>query len=84
MEENRTETMHDVDKHHEMACPICFLMNRFARTKRKHRAFFDHLANAQIEMLQAFKSVIDEQISSLEGKKQSEGDTKKASRIEVE
>jgi hypothetical protein len=84
MEESRTQTPPDEDKHDEMACPFCLLMNTFAKSKRKHSAFFHHLTNAQIELLHAFKSVIDQQISSLEDKKNSGVDAKRATKIEVE
>jgi len=83
MEESRAHAIPDEDKHDEMACPFCLVMNTLARSKRKHSAFFHHLTNAQIELLQAFKSVIDQQISDLEDKKNM-ADTKKATKIEVE
>jgi hypothetical protein len=84
MEESTTQTPRDEDKHEEMACPFCLLMNTFAESKRKHRAFFQHLTNAQIELLQAFKSVIDQQITCLEDKKKGMAVTKKPTKIEVE
>jgi hypothetical protein len=84
MEESRAHATPDEDKHDEMACPFCLVMNTLARSKRKHSAFFHHLTNAQIELLQAFKSVIDQQISDLEDKKKNMADTKKATKIEVE
>jgi len=84
MEESRAHATPDEDKHDEMACPFCLLMNALSKTKRKHSAFFHHLTNAQIELLQAFKSVIDQQISDLEDKKKNMADTKKATKIEVE
>jgi hypothetical protein len=84
MEESRAQTPPEEEKHHEMACPFCLLMNTLAKTKKKHSAFFQHLANAQIEVLHAFKSVIDQQIACLEDKKEAMTDTKKATKIEVE
>jgi hypothetical protein len=84
MKESRTQTPPDEDELHEMACPFRLLMKTVSKTTRKHSAFFNHLMNAQIELLQAFKSVIDQQISCLEDKKKNMGDTKKATKIEVE
>jgi hypothetical protein len=84
MEESRAHATPDEDKHDEMACPFCLVMNTLASSKRKHSAFFHHLTNAQIELLQAFKSVIDQQISDLEEKKKNMAETKKATKIEVE
>ena len=84
MNENRTQNPHEEAKTHEVTCPFCLLMKSAAKTRKKHSAFFDHLMNAQIELLQAFKSVVDEQISSLEKKKESMADAKKATKIEVE
>jgi len=75
---------HDQDKCHEVACPFCLLMKTAAKSRKKHSAFFNHLMNAQIELLQAFKSVIDDQISSLEKKKDRMADTRKATKIRVE
>ena len=69
MDETKTQNEHDDDNSHEMTCPICLLMKTLSATRKKHSTFFDHLVNAQIEVLHAFKSVIDQQISCLEEKK---------------
>lgn len=84
MDENRERTPPEEQDHHETACPLCLLMNTLSRTKRKHGSFFHHLTNAQIELLQAFKSLIDQQISCLEGKSKGMSDAKRATKIEVE
>jgi hypothetical protein len=60
------------------------LMQTVASARRKHSAFFDHLMNAQLEVLQAFKSVIDQQISCLEQKRRTAEQGGKATRIPVE
>ena len=84
MDETKTQNEHDDDNSHEMTCPICLLMKTLSATRKKHSAFFDHLMNAQIELLQAFKSVIDQQISCLEEKKSRTVEGKKATKISVE
>jgi hypothetical protein len=84
MEENRAPMPPDDKKSHEIACPFCLLTKTVAKTRKRHSAFFNHLMNAQIELLQAFKSVIDEQISSLEKKKEGMTDAKKATKIKVD
>jgi hypothetical protein len=53
-------------------------------TKDKHNEFFTHIFNARIEVLQAFRSLIDQRISTLEKKKNSRPEGKKATKIEVE
>ncbi|MFP3870759.1 MAG: hypothetical protein ACLFVT_07795 [Syntrophobacteria bacterium] len=47
-------------------------------TKKRHSDFFVHLHNAQIELLRAFRSVLDGKITSLEKQK------KKVTRVSVE
>jgi hypothetical protein len=84
MDESRTHKDHDEETSREPACPICLLMKAVTATRKKHGAFFDHLMNAQIEVLQAFKSVIDQQISCLEEKKSRGEEGKKATKIPVE
>lgn len=84
MEESRTQTPPEEDKFHEMPCPFCLLMKTVSKTTGKHSAFFNHLMNARIELLQAFKSVIDQRISCLEERKKRMADTKKATKIKVE
>ena len=84
MEETEMQNEHDRDKCHEIACPFCLIMKTVSKTRKRHSAFFNHLMNAQIEMLQACRSVIDERISSIEKKKECMADTKKATKIEVE
>lgn len=84
MDETRTQNPHDQESAQETACPFCLLMKTVSKTRKKHSGFFNHLMNAQIELLQAFKSVIDQQISSLEEKRESAAEGKKSTRIEVE
>ncbi len=65
-------------------CPVCCFMKAVRSTREKHNAFFTHIFNAQIEVLQAFKSLIDQRISTLEKRKSSGPEGKKATKIEVE
>ena len=84
MDETRTQNPHDQESAQETACPFCLLMKTVSNTRKKHSGFFNHLMNAQIELLQAFKSVIDQQISCLEEKKSRTVEGKKATKISVE
>jgi hypothetical protein len=84
MDETRTKHDHDVETPHVRNCPICLLMKTVASTRQKHSGFFDHLMNAQIELLRAFKSVIDQQISCLEEERGGAAEGKKATKIPVE
>lgn len=83
---NETKTQHENEggTSQETACPACNLMKMVSATRRKHSAFFDHLINARMEVLRAFKYVIDQQLSCLEEKKGRREDGKKAVKIPVE
>ena len=70
--------------HSEDTCPACFLMRAMKARRTRYRGFFDHLYNAQIEMLQAFRSLVDARIAAIEKRKSSEENEKRATRIEVE
>jgi hypothetical protein len=59
-------------------CPFCFGMRVFEERRKRHREFFVHLDKARIEILQAFRSLIDERIADLEKQK------KKVTKVEVE
>lgn len=83
MEETRAQDRHERGTAHELPCPFCLVMKRVSERRRRHSGFFNHLMNAQIELLQAFRSVIDDQISRLEERKRG-GVEKEASKIVVE
>lgn len=73
------------DSHNDSCeCPLCALMGILGQVRRSHSPFFNHLANAEIELLKAFKSLIDHRLTSLEGGNDPEAQSKKATRIEVE
>ncbi len=72
------------DSQQDVCCPFCFLMKTVKESKLKQSEFCNHLYNAQIELLQAFRSLIDTRISALEKKKSSASGKKKATRIELE
>ncbi len=81
----RTENMNTQEEtNQDVYCPFCFLMKTVKESKLKHSEFCTHLYNAQIELLQAFKSLIDAKISSLEKKKTKTPGRKKATKIKVE
>ncbi len=66
-----------------MNCLFCSLIKTVKDAKEKQGAFYTHMYNARIEILQAFRSLIDQRISNLEKRKEgSEG--KKATKIVVE
>ena len=64
-------------------CLLCSFLKAVGSAREKHGAFYNHMYNARIEMLQAFRSLIDQRISSLEKRKSSTG-ARKATKIEVE
>ena len=64
-------------------CLFCSFLKSVRSATEKQGAFHTHMYNARIEVLQAFRSLIDQRISSLEQRKSStEG--KKATKIKVE
>ncbi len=79
MSNQKDETRKREECQQDTCCPFCYLMRTV-----KESEFCSHLYNAQIELLQAFKSLIDTRISSLEKKKSSTSGKKKATKIEVE
>ncbi len=65
-------------------CPFCALMGMVDCARKRHGSFFHHLSNAEMELLKAFRSLIDERISSLESRCGAEARRNRATRIEVE
>lgn len=63
----------------EFFCPICFFMRCLSAKQKKYEKFFEHLRKARIEVLEAFKSLIDERIAELQKKEK-----KKVEKIKVE
>ncbi|MGC9194046.1 MAG: hypothetical protein ACP5IL_01165 [Syntrophobacteraceae bacterium] len=64
-------------------CLLCSLIKTVRSAKQKQGAFYTHMYNARIEMLQAFRSLIDERIANLEKRKNPE-EGKRATKIIVE
>jgi hypothetical protein len=59
-------------------------MGMVGHARRRHGTFFHHLGNAEIELLKAFRSLIDQRINSLESESDTEGSRSRATKIEVE
>lgn len=64
-------------------CLFCSFLKAVKSAKEKQSGFYTHMYNARIEMLQAFRSLIDQRISTLETRKSS-AEGRKATKIEVE
>jgi len=84
MSKKKEETRAEEEFQHDLYCPFCFFLKTVKESKVKHSEFCNHIYNAQIELLQAFKSLIDARISTLEKKKTYASRSKKATKIEVE
>ena len=69
----KTSTEHDT-----CCCPFCLSRRMLEEAKEQHSGFFSHLRSARIEVLKAFRSLIDERISWLEENK------KKVTKVKVE
>jgi hypothetical protein len=70
--------------HPEDLCPACLLMRAMKERRTRYSGFFDHLYSAQIEMLKAFRALVDAKIAAVEGRKAEEDVVKKVTRIEVD
>ena len=69
----------DYHRDHGPECPFCAAMGAFSRRKKRHPEFFDHLRQAETEVLKAFRSLIDERLE--EGRE--EENPRKATKIKV-
>ena len=81
------ETSHDNQQQSTSPgwCPLCFIVGSLRQVTRQHHEFFDHLNNAQIEILQGFKLFIEQRLSALDQRKrEAETEVKKASKIKLE
>ncbi len=65
-------------EHETCCCPFCLSRRMMDEAKEQYSGFFTHLRNARIEVLRAFRTLIDERISNLEGKK------KKVTKVKVD
>ncbi len=59
-------------------CPFCLSRKAMEDAKDHYSEFFAHLRKARIEVLRAFRTLIDERISALEEKK------RKVTKVKVE
>ncbi len=50
--------------YHGPECPFCAVMGAFGRRKDRHPEFFDHLRQAESEVLKAFRSLIDDRLEA--------------------
>ncbi len=64
---------------HDPECPFCAAMGVFSRRKSRHPDFFDHLRQAETEVLKAFRSLIDDRLEEA----QEEDQPRKATKIKV-
>jgi len=68
----------------ECYCPFCTFARTAKRTRTRHSDFFDHLYNAQIELLKAFRSVVDGRIEYIEKKKAAGEQKEKVTKVVVD
>lgn len=74
---------HDQAKQ-DCECPLCALKGMVDLARKRHGSFFHHMGNAEMELLKAFRSLIDQRISSIEARCDPEAHRKRATRIQVE
>lgn len=65
-------------EHNTCCCPFCLSSRMIDQAKEQYSGFFSQLRKARIEVLKAFRTLIDERISSLEEHK------KKVTKVKVE
>lgn len=61
-----------------LSCPFCAMLAACEKTMGQHPQFFEHMKKAELEVLQAIKSLIDDRI------KAQEKTAKKVTKIKVE
>jgi len=61
-------------------CPIAVMMYKVKELRERKSPFWEHLTNARIEVLEAFKSLLEDQIERL----RAEGKEGELTKIEVE
>lgn len=61
-------------------CPIAVMMYKLKEFKERKSPFWEHLTNARIEVLEAFKSLLEDRIERL----RAEGKEGELTKIEVE
>jgi hypothetical protein len=75
---DREEKSKTAREHETCYCPYCHSNRIVQEAKEQYSGFFNHLRQARIEVLKAFRTLIDERISSLEENK------KKVTKVKVE
>ena len=79
-----SESIRNDEVHREEGnCLFCSLLDTVRSARERNSAFYTHMYNARIEVLQAFRSLIDRRITVLE-ERRSCTEAKKATKIEVE
>lgn len=63
-------------------CPYCIFMEKFSLGRKRNVAFWEHLDKAQIELLEAFRAVVDQKIDQLKERKHSSSED--ITKIEIE
>ncbi len=76
-EEMGREREYDEDRGPD--CPLCALLGALGRRKSRHPEFFGHLRQAETEVLQAFRSLIDDRLAT----SREENKPRKATKIKV-
>ena len=66
------------DEKEQVTCPLCALLSACEKTMGQHSQFFEHLKKAEMEVLHAVRSLIDDRIKAYEKP------DKKVTKIKVE
>jgi wobble nucleotide-excising tRNase len=74
----KEEKSKGAEEHKTCCCPFCLSSRMMEEAKEQYSGFFTHLRQARIEVLRAFRTLMDERISSLEKSK------KKVTKVKVE
>jgi len=71
----------DNSKENVCGCPIGTLFRDVEKTFGKKSNFIDHMTQSRIEVLKAFRSLVDDRINDLDRKKSASGKKKKKKRM---
>ncbi len=63
-------------------CPYCTFMDMFSIERKRNEEFWKHVDRAQVELLEAFRSLIDKKIDHIKGR--NHGSSEGLTKIEIE
>ena len=78
----RKESKKEEPQSHSCDCPVRMFFDKFACQGKGNQEFWEHLDKARIELLEAFRSMIDHRIKTI--KEKGAGRSQGLEKIEIE